>query len=111
MAHLLEIGDLPTRFRAARRLAEVSAIDAADQLGISRATLHRIEKGESPLKPLYIKWAITEWNAPTWLLPVDEGDLVDQASPARQLADLARHELDRDARENPPAEGSGADTG
>jgi transcriptional regulator with XRE-family HTH domain len=93
--------ELATRFRAARRLAEVSAIEAAAQLGISRATLHRIEKGESPLKAPYVRWAISEWKAPSWLLPGDavvQGDLADVD---RAFADSTQHDLDQDEREHP----------
>jgi DNA-binding XRE family transcriptional regulator len=84
--------EMAGRFRAARRLAEVGAQEAADQLGISRATLNRIEKGTSPLKQIYIAWAISEWKAPPWLLPREE-DEDPRERTGRELAEHARRAL------------------
>jgi transcriptional regulator with XRE-family HTH domain len=111
--------ELATRFRAARRLAEVSIKDAADQLGISASTLERIEKGKKRLPAPYIAWAISEWETPPWLLgawlltkaengPTDGGlpgrRLANR--PGRRLADLARTQQDQESDETPEEPGS-----
>jgi transcriptional regulator with XRE-family HTH domain len=94
------LSELATRFRAARRLAEVSLKDAADQLGISASTLERIEKGKKRLPAPYIAWAISEWKSPAWLLGEwllsnPESGPTDRGLPGRRLADLARRQWDQ----------------
>jgi transcriptional regulator with XRE-family HTH domain len=113
------ITELATRFRAARRLAEVSVKDAAEQLGISPSTLERIEKGKKQLPAPYIAWAISEWKSPpwllgTWLLSNPEQGPTDRGLPGRRMADLPGRRLadlawtERDQGPGTVPEGPGA---
>jgi DNA-binding XRE family transcriptional regulator len=55
---------LQERFRAARRLADISMAQAAQELGVSRSTLMRAERGERPIPGPWIAWAQRHWQPP-----------------------------------------------
>jgi hypothetical protein len=50
-------------FRHARLVADVKLKDAAALLGLSERQLERVEKGCYPVKPLWVRWAQSEWGA------------------------------------------------
>ena len=50
------------RFRASRLLAEKSLTDAARELGVSPSTVERAERGDKPIPPPWVEWAINHWR-------------------------------------------------
>jgi transcriptional regulator with XRE-family HTH domain len=71
-AELQLLASLGARLRAARERQRVSAVAASEAAGISRVTLHRIERGEPSV-------AMGAWAAATGALGLSL-DLVDPAS-------------------------------
>ena len=77
-AEQARLADLGARLRAARKRQRVSAVAAAQAAGISRVTLHRIERGEPTV-------AIGAWAAAADALGLSL-DLVDRNAAAEPRA-------------------------